>query len=151
MDKILKKEIALVSDLHYAGFVSCDFDACVCICGHYKDQYDQAGLMVRVDAANWLKCGIELKDEIQYASAVVTREYSDWSVIRLEHPEKIWLQVQRRAETLEVTYSLDGQQYQLMRQAYLRASESVDIGPMIASPIGAGFEATFAELQVSSA
>ena len=128
-----------------------DFDASVSVSGQYKDQYDQAGLMVRCDASNWLKCGIELKDGIQYASVVVTREYSDWSVVRLDQPEKIWLQVQRRAETFEVSYSLGGRQYQLMRQAYLPAPESVDAGPMIASPIGAGFEVAFTELQVTPA
>jgi regulation of enolase protein 1 (concanavalin A-like superfamily) len=127
-----------------------DFDAQICVRGQYQDQYDQAGLMVRIDAANWLKCGVELKDGIQYASAVVTRDYSDWSVVRLDRPKAIWLQVQRRAETFEVGYSLGGQQYQLLRQAYLPVRESVETGPMIASPIGDGFEATFSELQFSA-
>jgi regulation of enolase protein 1 (concanavalin A-like superfamily) len=126
-----------------------DFDARVCVTGRYQDQYDQAGLMVRVDGSNWLKCGIELKDGVQYASAVVTRDWSDWSVVRLDSPPSIWLQIQRRGETFEVSYSLDGEQYQLMRQAYLPAGESVSAGPMIASPIGNGFEASFRGLKVT--
>ena len=39
-------------------------------------QYDQAGLMVRLDPQHWLKCGIEYVDGRQCASAVVTRRLS---------------------------------------------------------------------------
>lgn len=126
-----------------------DFDARVCLSGQYRDQFDQSGLMVRVDASNWIKAGIELKDGVHYASTVVTREWSDWSVVRLPNPASIWLEIQRRDDTFEVRYSLDGQQYQLMRQAYLRANECVSVGPMIASPIGNGFEARFRDLIVN--
>ncbi len=128
-----------------------DFDARVCVNGKYQDQFDQAGLMVRIDASNWLKCGIELKDGVPYASTVVTRDWSDWSVVRLESPASIWLEIQRRGQTFEVRYSIDGDQYQLMRQAYLPAKDSVSVGPMIASPIGNGFQARFRSLVVAPA
>ena len=128
-----------------------DFDARVCLTGQYQDQYDQAGLMVRIDASNWIKCGVELKDGVQYASVVVTRDWSDWSVVRLDNPTSIWLEIQRRDETLEVRYSLDGERYQLMRQAYFPAKDAVSVGLMIASPIGEGFEASFRGLVVAPA
>ena len=32
--------------------------------------------MVRIDASNWMKCGLELVDGIGHASVVVTREFS---------------------------------------------------------------------------
>jgi hypothetical protein len=47
------------------------------VTGKYAALYDQAGLMVRIDSSNWLKCGLELVDSIGHASVVVTREYSD--------------------------------------------------------------------------
>ena len=50
--------------------------------GKYAALYDQAGLMVRIDNNNWLKCGLELVDGIGHASVVVTRDYSDWSTVR---------------------------------------------------------------------
>jgi regulation of enolase protein 1 (concanavalin A-like superfamily) len=130
--------------------VSGDFDARVQVFGQYQDQYDQAGLMVRIDESNWLKCGIELKDGVQYASTVVTRGWSDWSVIRLPKPESIWLEIHRRDQTFEVRYSLDNDRYQLMRQSYLPVKDTAQVGLMIASPIGDGFEAVFRGYDVAT-
>jgi hypothetical protein len=56
-----------------------DFTVEVKVTGQYAALYDQAGLMVRLDEANWLKCGIEFVDNVQQVSAVVTRDYSDHS------------------------------------------------------------------------
>ncbi|MEZ4610148.1 MAG: DUF1349 domain-containing protein [Caldilineaceae bacterium] len=52
--------------------VAGDFTAAVIFVGKYKTLYDQAGLMVRVDAQHWMKCGIEYVHGVQYAPAVVT-------------------------------------------------------------------------------
>jgi regulation of enolase protein 1 (concanavalin A-like superfamily) len=126
-----------------------DFALTLRIDGRYTDLYDQAGLMLRVDAENWIKTGIEFFDGCQHASAVVTREFSDWSVVRLEgRPASLWLRVTRKAETVEVSYSLDGQAYILLRLAYLVPSEITQAGPMCASPDGNGFEASFTEFRV---
>src|SRR5512142_647926 len=50
-----------------------DFAVTVRVDGQYKDLYDQAGLMLRVNEENWIKTGIEFFDNHQHASAVVTR------------------------------------------------------------------------------
>lgn len=42
-------------------------------------QFDQAGLMIRLDARHWLKTGIEVVDGKARLSCVVTNIYSDWS------------------------------------------------------------------------
>lgn len=42
-------------------------------------QFDQAGLMVRLDADHWIKAGIEAVDGRPRLSCVVTNGYSDWS------------------------------------------------------------------------
>lgn len=132
----------------YFDRVESDFSATVEIGGEYRDQYDQAGLMVRLDEANWLKCGVELKDGIQYASVVVTRDWSDWSVVKLDRPASIWLRVQRRQSTLEVYFSLDGQTFQLLRQAFLTEASVLSVGPMIAAPKGDGFSAVFKDFSL---
>jgi regulation of enolase protein 1 (concanavalin A-like superfamily) len=121
-----------------------DFQADVCFKGEYQAMYDQAGLMVRVNEATWLKCGIELVHGRQQVSAVVTREYSDWSMIALPgEPEYIWLRVHRRGNTIEIHYALDGHDYQLLRQTYLSQAEAMDVGLMCASPEGHGFLVRF--------
>jgi hypothetical protein len=49
-----------------------DFTTQVKVSGQYHDLYDQAGLMVRIDAENWMKCGVEFVDGKQNMSIVYT-------------------------------------------------------------------------------
>jgi len=42
-------------------------------------QFDQAGIIVRMDSERWMKTGIEYVDGMPRMSAVVTNRYSDWS------------------------------------------------------------------------
>lgn len=131
--------------------VTGDFTAQVKFSGRYTALYDQAGLMLRVDAANWLKCGIELVDSIQHVSAVVTRDYSDWSVVPLpQSPPTLWLRVSRQGTTVEVHYALDGTNYTLLRTAYLTSTDRVGVGLMCASPEGDGFPVTFEGLTIDN-
>ncbi|MEG4005923.1 DUF1349 domain-containing protein [Microcoleus sp. Pol11C1] len=128
----------------YYRQVSGDFTAEVKITGCYQSLYDQAGLMIRESENIWLKCGIEFVEGVQNVSAVVTRHYSDWSVIPLEVPPvSLWLRVKRRSETVEVQYSLNGSDYSMMRLAYLTESPIVQVGLMCAAPQGEGFAVEF--------
>ena len=133
----------------YHRSVNGDFRAGVKVSGRYAGQYDQAGLMVRLDKTCWLKCGVELLNGVQQASAVVTRNWSDWSVVPLANPPAIWLDVVRSGATLEVSYSLDGQATTMIRQAHLTEVARLDVGIMIASPTGPGFSATFEGFSVT--
>jgi regulation of enolase protein 1 (concanavalin A-like superfamily) len=130
--------------------VSGNFTASVKITGKYRDQYDQAGLMVRIDESTWLKCGIEYKDGAQCASTVVTRDWSDWSIVELNNPESTWIRLERLACTFETAFSLDGRAYRLMRQAYLSGESQLDVGLMIAAPTGPGFDVTFSNFTLTS-
>ena len=135
----------------YYRSVSGDFAATVSFRGAYIDQYDQAGLMVRLDEANWLKCGIEYVDGVQQASVVVTRDYSDWSVVPLDPaPAKVWLRLTRQGDAVEVHYSLDGETYVMIRVAHLPAADETEVGIMCASPEGNGFTTTFEEWAIDS-
>jgi regulation of enolase protein 1 (concanavalin A-like superfamily) len=44
-----------------------------------KSQFDQAGIMIRIDHEHWVKTGIEVVDGIARLSCVVTNCFSDWS------------------------------------------------------------------------
>jgi uncharacterized protein len=133
----------------YYQQITGDFIAEVKVIGQYQVLYDQAGLMLRIDEQNWLKCGIEFVDGVQQASVVVTRDYSDWSVVPLhQNPPVLYLRLKRKAEAVEVFYSLDGVGYTMLRMAYLPAVETVQVGLMAASPQGEGFSASFARFQI---
>jgi regulation of enolase protein 1 (concanavalin A-like superfamily)/RimJ/RimL family protein N-acetyltransferase len=128
----------------YAQAVTGDFTAKVKVSGQYNSLYDQAGIMVRLDETTWLKCGIEYVENVQYASTVVTRDYSDWSILPLEPaPPSLYLRITRHGGTLEVAYALDGATYTMIRQAHLTDADTVQVGPMAAAPKGDGFEVVF--------
>lgn len=134
----------------YYQTVTGDFTVAVKVTGQYQVLYDQAGLMVRENDITWLKCGIEFVEDVQNVSAVVTRDFSDWSVVPLRQaPASLWLRVQRRAEAIEVQYSLDGEQYQMLRLAYLTPAKTVQVGLMAASPEGNGCEITFEAFNIT--
>lgn len=127
-----------------------NFTAGVKFTANYHALYDQAGLMVRLDETTWLKCGIELFNGVQQASTVVTRDFSDWSVVPLpDSPPVLWLRVTRHGSTFEVSFSRDGKTYTMLRQAHLTEAETVSVGLMVCAPTGDGFTATFEGFKVS--
>jgi regulation of enolase protein 1 (concanavalin A-like superfamily) len=149
-----KTHYGFVRDNGHFGYVEVegDFTAEVEVRGAYHELYDQAGLMLRVDAEHWIKTGIEYVHGLQYVSAVVTNEFSDWSVAPLhDNPAAIFLRVVRKAEAVEIFYSFDGAEYTLLRIGYLLPSETTAVGVMCAAPDGDGFGVTFAAFQVQPA
>lgn len=111
---------------------------------NYKTKYDQAGLMLRIDEKRWMKCGVEFVDGTYFASTVITREFSDWSVVELPPAlENIWFKVERIGSAIEIYFSLDGSVYSMMRQGYLDDTYEVQVGIMAASPLGEGFDVYF--------
>lgn len=133
----------------YYQTVEGDFTATVKFTGEYQDLYDQAGLMVRQDEKVWLKCGVEYLHGVQQASAVVTRDFSDWSVIPLnDNPQSAWIRLQRIGTAFEVSFSADGEDYMMIRECYLTDAPSLQVGIMCASPKGDGFTTTFEQLTI---
>jgi regulation of enolase protein 1 (concanavalin A-like superfamily) len=135
---------------HFLGTdVAGDFAAEVEVAGAYRTLYDQAGLMVRVNASTWMKCGIEFVDGRQHASVVVTRDYSDWSICPLDDvPPTTRFRVVRRGDTLEVSWARPAAPWTALRVAHLPMGETVLVGPMAASPEDRGFAVTFTGFRV---
>jgi regulation of enolase protein 1 (concanavalin A-like superfamily) len=128
-----------------------DFSASVVVEAAYSHLYDQAGLMVRVDAANWLKTGIEFTDGALHFSVVVTRDgYSDWSQCRLAEAEgqPLALRLTRHAEALRVQYRLPGGHWIAARLAMLSMGERVAVGPMCCTPERQGLQVAFRDFAV---
>jgi len=117
--------------------------------GQYAALYDQAGLMVRLDAENWMKCGTEFFDGRRHASVVFTRDFSDWSTMPdLSNSEPVWWRAVRKKDSIETLCSLDGKEFTSVRQGYFPPGVQVDVGIMCAAPEGPGFEAIFDELRL---
>lgn len=126
-----------------------EFEAKVKITGDYRERYDQAGMMIRIDHENYIKTGIEYVDGKYNLSAVVTHHTSDWSVITLDRAVPfIWIKAIRRLDAIEIYYSYDDQTYTLMRIAWMQDNTPVQVGLMAASPDGQGFQASFEHFQV---
>jgi|SRR5882672_5251605 len=119
--------------------------------GQYAALYDQAGLMVRLDAENWMKCGTEFFEGQRHASVVFTRDFSDWSTMPdLSNTEPIWWRAVRKKDSIETLCSIDGKNFTSVRQGYFVPEAKVDVGIMCAAPEGPGFEATFDGLKLTT-
>ena len=127
-----------------------NFEAKVRVAAKYHELYHQAGLMIRIDEQNWIKAGIEFLNGKQSVSAVVTRQFSDWSVLGCsDNPAFLWLRMQRFHDTVQVSYSRDNQEWSMIRLAYFPPQVSVKIGMMAAAPGKEALEVTFDHFSIS--
>ena len=130
-----------------------DFSASAIVTGAYEELYDQAGLMLRIDQRNWIKTGIEYTDGLMHFSVVVTREFSDWSVIPLHDAkptDDVHVRLTRHGDAVRVQYAISGGAWQMARLAPFPAVDA-SVGVMPCSPQRAGFDASFREIEVGPA
>jgi regulation of enolase protein 1 (concanavalin A-like superfamily) len=131
--------------------VSGDFVFEARVDGQYASLYDQAGLMVRIDAQNWVKCGTEFFDNARHASVVFTHDFSDWSTMNdLATSGPVWWRVVRKPDSLETLCSVDGKNFTSVRMGYLIPSATAEVGIMCAAPEGAGFQCVFDNLKLTT-
>jgi uncharacterized protein len=124
-----------------------DFELEATIAGSYRDQYDQAGLMVWTDDEHWIKCGIELVDGHELISAVVTNQRSDWGVAPRAEAARgtpFRLTLERKADAVTISYGRSTHPTMLRIAPF--ATGPTEAGIMAASPQGSGFEVTFTAL-----
>jgi len=115
-------------------------------------QYDQCGVMVRVDGGNWIKASVEFEDAAigRLGSVVTSGGYSDWasqdiasSIGRVE-----W-RMSRRGDDFLVEARLPAATWQQLRVCHLHeAGETLLAGLYACSPTGAGFACTFESLRI---
>lgn len=108
--------------------------------------------MLWIDENNWLKTGTEFTDGALHFSVVVTRDdQSDWSMMVLggEVTAPVTLRLTRHAEALRIQIWEPDGNWRLVRLAFLRMPETVEVGPMSCSPTGEGLEVTFSHMSFS--
>jgi len=134
-----------------------DFTATVRVSGEYRDQYDQAGLFVRQDENNWLKCGVEYimgnwAERYKYdgsalvvCSGLTANGWSEWSPLPQlpKNPDFVWMQVVREGKTFFVSFSLDGKKYDVIKLFAFPNATKVLVGRYATSPVGKGFNVSF--------
>ena len=136
---------------HFFGFETAgDFTAEMRIQAQYRELYDQAGLMVRLSSAEWLKAGIELSDGKPMASSVLTIGKSDWATAAYPGDATDFrMRVTVKAGVLRLQLSSDGEVWSLMRLCPFPNAESYRVGPMCCTPERAGLTVVFSEFRVT--
>jgi regulation of enolase protein 1 (concanavalin A-like superfamily) len=127
-----------------------DVAATVAFRGDYETLYDQAGLMLRLDAATWIKAGVEFVAGRRMLSVVVTREVSDWSTMPCP-TDADWLQFRltRIGAAVHVHWAAPGHDFRMLRLAYFPEGAAA-VGPMCCSPERAGFRAAFRDFALAA-
>ncbi|SCE91687.1 hypothetical protein GA0074696_1641 [Micromonospora purpureochromogenes] len=111
----------------------------------YGEQFDQAGVLVRVDERNWVKAGVEVSDGEPQLGAVVTREVSDWSVAPVPDwaGREVTVRVSRDGDALTVRARVDDEPWRLVRLAPLAPEATASAGPFCCSPTRSGLTVRF--------
>lgn len=98
--------------------------------------YDQAGLMVRVDAETWIKAGVEVSDGAPQLGAVVTHGRSDWSLAPV--PEwagrPVTVRASRAGDAVTIRARVEDEPWRMVRLAPLDPGASATAGPFCCAP-----------------
>lgn len=126
------------------------FTAQLRIRARYEQLYDQAELMVRVSATEWIKAGIELSDGLPMVSSVLTSNQSDWSTAPYgDDASDFWLRATVKEGVLRLQVSADGMHWPLMRLCPFPVASSYSVGPMCCTPERAGLNVEFSDFTIS--
>ncbi|MEU3557879.1 DUF1349 domain-containing protein [Streptomyces fragilis] len=107
--------------------------------------YDQAGLMVRVDAHTWIKAGVEMSDGVPQLGAVVTHGLSDWSLAPVPdwHGRPVTVRASRVGDAVTIRARVPEEPWRMVRLAPLSPDAVAGAGPFCCSPRRAGLQVRF--------
>ncbi|QSF42768.1 DUF1349 domain-containing protein [Paenibacillus tianjinensis] len=107
--------------------------------------YDQAGIMLWHSPTEWIKAGIELNDGVPHVGAVVTDEYSDWSLSPVPEwtGENITIRASRLEDAVILRARTDIHPWRTIRVARFPYKTDVQAGPLLCAPTRAGLTVEF--------
>ena len=119
----------------------------------FSDQFDQAGIFVRVSAERWVKAGVEFADGYPSVGAVVTDKRSDWSLAPMPDwlGSRVLLRVSRSGDALTLRARSEEGPMQLVRVVPFEPDLVASAGPFICSPTRAGLTVAFHAWRMSEA
>ena len=111
----------------------------------FSQQFDQAGVFVRIDDEHWVKAGVEYADGQPQLGAVVTDGRSDWSVAPVPDwlDRRVLVRVSRSGDALTIRASVDGGELRLVRVVPFPPEAQAEAGPLICAPTRAGLSVPF--------
>jgi regulation of enolase protein 1 (concanavalin A-like superfamily) len=111
----------------------------------FSQQFDQAGIFVRVSETHWVKAGVEFADGRPQVGAVVTDGRSDWSLAPVPdwHDRRVLMRVSRSGDALTVRAAVDGGDLQLVRLVPFAPELVAWAGPFTCAPTRAGLTVAF--------
>ena len=112
----------------------------------FKNNYNKAGLMIRLDEENWVLSGLEYYQDRCHHSTSVTKDFTDWTLSLLpEGAEKegVWVCIRRYKNLIVCSYSLDGKEWIKTRECLFTERPVLNVGIAGACPMGKEFKVTF--------
>ena len=130
-----------------------DFIVMATVHSHPRHQYDQAGLMVRLDAGCWIKTSAEFEPEAADRLGVVVTHhgFSDWSTQDLPPATReISFSMTRTDSEFVIAARIASKDWTQLRMVRLACDPTAPlaVGPYACSPKGAGFRCVFTNLSV---
>ena len=113
----------------------------------FLDTYDASALMVMKDQTCWAKACFEKTDFDTHAVvSVVTNETSDDANGPNVEGNTVWLQMCRVDNDFSIQYSVDGENFYMMRYFDLPVDPVVKVGLVAQAPIGRGGKRIFEDI-----
>lgn len=132
-------EHALVAPMPTSGAVEVGFTA------DFSEQFDQAGVFLRVSDKQWIKAGVEYSDGVLQLGAVVTNPLSDWSVAPVPEWQgrRVVVRASRSGDAVTIRARADEEPFRLVRVLPLDPDAAVVAGPFVCAPTRAGLQVRF--------
>ncbi|MEX2784665.1 DUF1349 domain-containing protein [Streptococcus sp. H49] len=116
-------------------------------------RFDQCGIVLYLDAENWLKGSVEYENaDFQHLGSVVTNlGYSDWASTEIDSSVKsMWYRLSRRESDYCIECSDDGLVFRQMRVCHLhKGSGTIRFGLYACSPENSSFTAHFTNMELT--
>jgi regulation of enolase protein 1 (concanavalin A-like superfamily) len=108
----------------------------------FTEQFDQAGVFIRVGDERWIKAGVEFADGRCQVGAVVTDGMSDWSLAPVPHwtGRRITVRASRDGTAVTIRAGCSGEELQLVRLVPFAAGLAAEAGPLVCAPTRAGLQ-----------
>lgn len=119
----------------------------------FEEQFDQAGVFLRINEFKWIKAGVEFADSNPQLGAVVTDGSSDWSVAPVPSwsGRKVTVRASRSKDAVTIRARVDDEPFRLVRLAPFDADAVVSAGPFCCAPTRSGLDVRFLSWVVTPA